>query len=193
MAPRGGGAGLKRRLTPDEEALWRRIQRSVTPLHGSIDPAPVNLVRLAPTAPPAVARDPCSTPPAQAPAAQPRTRSTSAAPADRGGERRVRRGKLDIAAKLDLHGFGQDRAREALHMFLRRERDDGARVVLVVTGRGMRPGPDGERKPGVLKQRFREWLGEPEFRTLVSGYASAHASHGGEGAYYVFLRRAERA
>lgn len=101
----------------------------------------------------------------------------------------MRRGKLEISAKLDLHGYSQEKARAALGVFLQHSAEEGARVVLVVTGRGMRPGADGERKPGVLRQRLPEWLAEPALRPLISGYAVAHATHGGEGAYYVFLRR----
>lgn len=108
--------------------------------------------------------------------------------ADRGAERRVRRGHIEIAAKLDLHGFDQSGARAALEIFLWRCAGQGARVVLVVTGKGMRRGR-GEPQPGVLRSQTPLWLAAPAMRPIVAGYASAHAKHGGEGAYYVFLRR----
>jgi DNA-nicking Smr family endonuclease len=43
--------------------------------------------------------------------------------------------------------------------------------------------------PGVLRRSLPLWLAEPEFSVLVSGYASAHARHGGSGAFYVMLRQ----
>ena len=57
-----------------------------------------------------------------------------------------------------------------------------ARLVLVITGKGR----GGE--PGVLRRQVPQWLGLPEFRTLVIGFEDAHVAHGGEGALYVRLR-----
>jgi DNA-nicking Smr family endonuclease len=60
--------------------------------------------------------------------------------------------------------------------------------VLVITGKGRTVGPESER--GVLRRQVPEWLGLPEFRSLVVGYEEASISHGGEGALYVRVRRA---
>ncbi len=54
--------------------------------------------------------------------------------------------------------------------------------MIVITGKG-------QRGEGVLRQGFLQWLELPEARALISGYAPAHAKHGGGGAWYVFLRR----
>lgn len=94
----------------------------------------------------------------------------------------MRRGKLPIGATLDLHGHTQATGRTALERFLHAAQGRGDQVVLVVTGVGRA----GE---GVLKRRLPEWLAEPGLRGLVSGYARAHRSHGGDGALYVFVRR----
>ncbi len=109
----------------------------------------------------------------------------AAPPANRGAEKRVRRGKLEIGATLDLHGHTQETARSTLVRFLQAARKRGDRTVIVVTGVGRAGG-------GVLRQRLPEWLGEGELRGVVSGFAQAHRTHGGAGAYYVFLKmRAE--
>lgn len=105
-------------------------------------------------------------------------------PANRGREKRVRRGKLDIAATFDLHGHTQISASRALPAFLIGQQADGARCVLVITGKGR----EGQ---GVLRRNFLIWLEGPEARALVSGYAESHPKHGGSGAFYVFLRRRE--
>ncbi|WP_395647226.1 Smr/MutS family protein [Terricaulis sp.] len=115
-----------------------------------------------------------------APAAK-RTHSRSAPPADRGAEKRVRRGKLEIGAALDLHGYHQDSGFSAVVRFLHAAHARGDRTVIVVTGVG-RGGH------GVLRERLPHWLAEADVKTIVSGFAQAHRAHGGAGAYYVFLK-----
>ncbi len=107
---------------------------------------------------------------------------TAPPPANRAGEKRVRRGKLEIGASLDLHGHTQDTGRAALGRFLRAAAKRGDRTVIVITGAGR----GGE---GVLKRALPEWLAASDLRALVSGFAQAHRSHGGAGAFYVFLKR----
>ncbi|MEL6259042.1 MAG: Smr/MutS family protein, partial [Pseudomonadota bacterium] len=103
-------------------------------------------------------------------------------PADRSGERKVRRGQWSIDGTLDLHGHTQASADSALRAFLHFHSAMGARCVLVITGKGRQ----GE---GILRRRFLDWLETHEARALSSGYAPAHRKHGGGGAWYVFLRR----
>lgn len=176
------------RLNNDDLRLWRAVAKTVRPLRAAAPKPPPPEAPAAPQGltplPPAPA--PHQAPPPPALQALPKPRRL-AAPADRGGEKRVRRGRLALDATLDLHGFGQDRARAALRAFLLRAAADGARTVIVVTGKGGRL-VNGEAAPGVLRQRLPEWLAQPEFRILVSSYAQANPKHGGEGAYYVFLR-----
>lgn len=105
-----------------------------------------------------------------------------AQPADRSKERRIRRGQTAIAGRFDLHGHTQESAHAALPGFLSSQRANGARCVLVITGKGRM----GE---GVLRRNFLRWLETTEARAIVSGYAQAHPRHGGAGAWYVFLRR----
>jgi len=105
------------------------------------------------------------------------------APADRGKEKRVRRGQTSISATLDLHGHTQVTAAATLESFLASQRRQGARCVLVITGKG-------KLGEGVIRRRFTDWVTSADAGVLVSGYAQAHQRHGGAGAFYVFLRRA---
>jgi DNA-nicking Smr family endonuclease len=100
------------------------------------------------------------------------------------------RGRDAIDARIDLHGMTQTEAHHALASFLRRAQSDGARTVLVVTGKGAgKNGRDDYVARGVLRRQVPLWLGLPEFRPLIVGFDEAHASHGGQGALYVRLRR----
>ena len=148
------------------------VRRSVRPLHAPRKPRPER--NLEPTEipqPPAPKNVP----------SQYRPRTVSV-PRDRGSEKQVRRGKVELSARFDLHGHTQNSAWTALPAFLARERSKGSRCVIVITGKG-------REGSGILRHNFLRWLEMPEARTLVSGYAQAHPRHGGAGAFYVFLRR----
>jgi DNA-nicking Smr family endonuclease len=162
-----GGRGL----TEDEKKLWRRVAARVRPRRQTIES---ETAESTPRAKPPAKR-------AHAPALQQPKRAPPAPPQDRGAEKRVRRGRVEIGGTLDLHGHTQHSARAALIRFLHAMAARGARTVIVVTGAG-RSGQ------GVLKQRLPEWLAQGELRQIVSGFAQAHRAHGGDGAFYVFLR-----
>ena len=165
-----GGRGL----TEDEKKLWRRVAARVKSRRPVADDVAAPPAR-AKTAAVRVEKSPASAP---APA-KPRP---STQPQDRGAEKRIRRGRVEIGGTLDLHGHNQDTGRAALARFIAAAHMRGARTVVVITGVG-RSGQ------GVLKRRLPEWLAERDLRPLVSGFAQAHRAHGGEGAYYVFLKR----
>jgi DNA-nicking Smr family endonuclease len=106
---------------------------------------------------------------------------------DRRLRQRLNRGHAGIDGRVDLHGLTQAQAHDALVGFLRTARAEGARIVLVITGKGTR-GADSER--GVLRRQVPFWLRSPQLRDVVLGFETAGPAHGGEGAFYVLLRRA---
>jgi DNA-nicking Smr family endonuclease len=171
-------------LSPEERVLWSTVARSVAPLRDARLPDADDEAADAVTPPAPAKTKPVakrtSAAPAQAPAPPPLT------PLGRRARARVARGKETIDARLDLHGLTQSEAHAALAHFLRQASSRGARLVLVITGKGAR-GADGER--GVLKRQVPQWLGLPEFRALVVGFEDAGVRHGGEGALYVRVRR----
>jgi DNA-nicking Smr family endonuclease len=109
------------------------------------------------------------------------------APLSRKMKQRIARGRHTIDGRLDLHGMTQAEAHDALLRFLHGGQARGAKVVLVITGKGGRQGTEGR---GVLNRMVPLWLRLPEFRGLVVGFENAAIGHGGEGALYVSLRRA---
>jgi DNA-nicking Smr family endonuclease len=177
----------RRKLTDEERALWGRITRAVAPL-----PRPRMIAD--PADAPATAGRPKARSSAGAQAA---ARDATAAakpvprlePLDRRLKQRLARGAVEIDARIDLHGQTQSQAHGSLLRFLRKAQHDGARYVLVITGKGARAGDDWSER-GVLKRQVPLWLKLPEFRAYVVGYDDAHIGHGGEGALYVRLRRA---
>ena len=107
-------------------------------------------------------------------------------------KRRLVRGSVPIDERLDLHGMTQEAAHSALRHFLVNARARGARIVLVITGKG-RGGMAAEvHERGVLRRSVPHWLADPSLRPIVLGFEEAHLAHGGAGAIYVRLRRLDR-
>ena len=104
---------------------------------------------------------------------------------------KLRRGKIRPEGKLDLHGMTLDRAHPALNRFIMAARRDDKRLVLVVTGKGKQRDEGGPipTRHGVLRHQVLNWLSVAPLSTLVMQVSQAHVSHGGGGAYYVYLRR----
>ena len=79
-------------------------------------------------------------------------------------------------------------AQRAVARFLEEATTLDLRLVLVVTGKGLRP--LGERiVGGRIRAEFPGWLQRPENLVRVRGMKPAHPRHGGGGAFYVLLRR----
>jgi DNA-nicking Smr family endonuclease len=190
MSPHGDHKPRRsRHLRPDEHTLWSSVTRAVKPLRSkpseraaarTIAPAEAKAEPIAARgrfAPPIVKKEAPPPPP-------------PLAPLERRLRQRLGKGNAAIDRRLDLHGLTQREAHDALVHFLRSAHAHGARIVLVVTGKG---GRDSDRDPfverGVLRRLVPHWLKGAEFRNLVVGFDTAHIGHGGEGALYVRLRR----
>lgn len=107
-------------------------------------------------------------------------------------DRRAGRGRLPIEATLDLHGHTQTTAKTMLLNFLQEAGRRRYRCVLVITGKGARSNRGHGAQHGVLRAKIGEWVAEDMFRELIVRISRAHSRHGGEGAYYIFLRQDKR-
>jgi DNA-nicking Smr family endonuclease len=186
----------RRRLTDDEHKLWSGITRSIVPLkrkpsgpHG-YDATPASGDR----GPPPPARRRAEPTPVRHPAPKSVVKPAMRPPLpvvglDRRQKQRLARGTEPIDARIDLHGKTQSQAHAALLGFLRRAQAEGARFVLVITGKGGASGPGTSGERGVLRRQVPLWLRLPEFRLHVLAVEDAHAAHGGEGALYIRVRR----
>jgi DNA-nicking Smr family endonuclease len=175
----------KRALTEEEHALWESVAKQIKPLRKKLRAAKAEATSTSAEAPAKPAASP--RPLAAAPRA-PKPGPPPLAPLGRRERSQLSRGRKEIDARLDLHGMTQTRAHRALSDFLQRAHGDGLTFVLIITGKG-KMGTESER--GVLRRQVPQWLGLPEFRSLVVGFEEAHIGHGGEGALYVRIRRAK--
>jgi DNA-nicking Smr family endonuclease len=111
-----------------------------------------------------------------------------AQPFDRDVGRALAKGKRSPEASLDLHGMTLGAAEKAVARFLADSAGQNLRLVLIVTGKGMRL-EGGRMFGGRIRAEFPAWLERSDNRALVAGVRAAHPRHGGSGAFYVLLRR----
>lgn len=190
-------ARRRKALSAEDQALWKQVAASAKPMHAT-RPAPQTSQK-SPT--PSAKRAITSFQIGQkAPAHDP---GHHLAPSvvervndakirmDRATYQKMQRGKLKPEAKIDLHGMTLARAHPALIEFVARAHSRGARLVLVITGKGRDRDEDGPIpiRRGVLRHQVPAWLTAPPLGQMVLDIRTAHLRHGGEGAYYVYLKR----
>ena len=105
---------------------------------------------------------------------------------------KIRKGKMPIECRLDLHGFNQAQAYDALKHFIIQSYIAGIRSVLVITGKG-KSRATGEDwlspSKGVLKQNVPLWLSEAPLKDKILSVTPAQPKDGGSGAFYVYIRK----
>ncbi len=188
-----------RGLRPEERELWQRVAEQSVPIHPA-RPHPVKqaVERLNAKPPNPRVQDfrigqtarKIETPHNLAPHISDHLMN-SHVQMDRKTHGKMKRGKMGPEGKIDLHGMTLARAHPALTGFIQSAYGQGKRLVLVVTGKG-KPGtgtgPIPERR-GVLRHQVPHWLLAPPLGAIVMQVTPAHLKHGGDGAYYVYLRR----
>jgi len=107
-----------------------------------------------------------------------------AAKQDDGTARALRKGKWPIDKKIDLHGMTQAAAKAALEKFILSAQKQDKRTLLVITGKGSR-----STGGGVLRRMLPQWLELPPLKGLALALTPARAEDGGDGAFYLRLRK----
>lgn len=197
----------RRGLSADDRAVWDAVTRSVARRHPP--PAPDTPARAAPPPdPPAPQRHhsplaptlpsfrvgqtappPPRGLPAPAPASPAARMATQPLRMDAKTHRRMVGGKLRPEARLDLHGMTLAQAHPELIHFVLSAHSAGLRLVLVITGKGRGDHGPLPTRPGALRHQLPVWLHQPPLAAIVQQSSAAHFRHGGEGAYYLYLRR----
>ena len=160
-------------LTGDDKAIWALAMGDVAPMKGKKAPA-VDL--------PEPVKVQVAVRPRATPMPTPARKDPPARELDKRTRDRFEGGKMTIEAVLDLHGYDRGDARVRLNGFLMQAWEEAKRCVLVITGKGR----SGE---GVLRSRLPEWVDEAGLRSIVLSVSPARQKDGGEGAFYVLLRR----
>ncbi len=182
-----------RGLSPDEAALWARLAQTVRPLavHSTAlvqgagrNPPPPPKPRVRRSAPAVIAAASLANP-AQDLRNSPQTLDAS-------WDRKLSKAAVQPDFTLDLHGHSLASAHARLDHGLTLALAQGARLVLLITGRP-RPSDDhagrSDRR-GAIRAKYIDWLAAGPHASRIAAIRPAHPRHGGAGAVYIVLRRA---
>lgn len=189
MSSRGG---RKTPSVPDFH-LWEDVAETVSPLRPRRRMRPAPALPMPPASPPSVKRPRLLPMPSYQSALTPGI--TPPGVIEPKLRKRLGRGRIVIDGTLDLHGMRQDEAYGALTRYIHARAARGDRTLLVITGKGLKKvngDPTTIVERGVLRTMLPIWLSSPELLPLVAGWDQSAQTHGGEGAWYVRLRRQEQ-
>ena len=96
--------------------------------------------------------------------------------------------------KLDLHGLTLVQANRAVKKFIIQCFEEGYKNLLIITGKGIRSkvqnNPYLSEKMSVLKYSVPEFLkSDKELLNKIKDIKTAEIKDGGEGAFYIFLKK----
>lgn len=186
-----------RHLSPDDKAVWDHVRSQVKPLHPvkkpTPEPKPAPAAKKMAPRPPVAAfkvgtKSDITRPNDILPPLRDRLRSAPVT-MDAKNFLRMKAGKLKPEGRIDLHGMYQDEAYPELIAFILNAQAAGKRLVLVITGKGRLDDGWGPEGRGVLRRYVPQWLQLQPLAPAVLEVRPAHLKHGGDGAYYVYLRR----
>ncbi|CAL7962197.1 hypothetical protein MIDIC_420016 [Alphaproteobacteria bacterium] len=98
------------------------------------------------------------------------------------------RGEYSIAATLDLHCHTMEQAHATLQNFILSAYQQQKRFLLIVTGKGSNQKSDGN-DTATIREMLPCWLNSKLLRPCILRFRFAIKKHGGEGAFYVLLKR----
>ena len=112
--------------------------------------------------------------------------------------KKLRRGKVNIDTKVDFHGSSLVEAENIFYQTIIDSYNSNKRCILFVTGKGLGLNKkdnheNHEKKPklfyGKIRSSFVDWLNKDEFSRYILTYERAKIEDGGDGAFYVYLRK----
>ena len=106
----------------------------------------------------------------------------------------IKKGFYKINKKTDFHGKNLLEAEEVFSQTVIESFYKTERCLLFVTGKGLyKKASEDNDKPklyhGVIRSSFLEWVKSKKLAKYILSYEEASIEHGGDGAFYVYLRK----
>ena len=98
------------------------------------------------------------------------------------------------SSEIDLHGFTLDEANKKIEKFILDSYENGFNKLRIVTGKGLHS--NNEKDPyvskdlSILRYSVPEYIkSNNELMNLITEFKEANIQEGGEGAFYIFLKK----
>ena len=101
---------------------------------------------------------------------------------------------LPKTKKIDLHGLSLDEANKKIEILINKYFVEGVEKIIIITGKGRRSktidNPYVSRDLSILKNSVTDYINtNSKIKNKIQSISKAEISDGGEGAFYVFLKR----
>ena len=98
------------------------------------------------------------------------------------------------SSEIDLHGFTLDEANKKIEKFILDSYENGFNKLRIVTGKGLHSNneedPYVSKNLSILRYSVPEYIkSNNELMNLITEFKEANIQDGGEGAFYIFLKR----
>ena len=110
-------------------------------------------------------------------------------------EKKIKKGKILISKKIDLHGYSVNQARKKFFNEIEKCFYSNKRCILFITGKGLKKSSQAEESldtklfHGKIRENFLKWVYEKDVSTKILSVVPAGISYGGDGAFFVYLRK----
>ena len=107
----------------------------------------------------------------------------------------IKKGSFHIDKKIDFHGKSLLESEEQFNKTIMGCYKSGQRCLLFVTGKGLFKSKNFEENEnpklyyGIIRSAFVEWVRLKKFSKYILSFEQASTEHGGDGAFYVYLRK----
>ena len=108
--------------------------------------------------------------------------------------RDLKRGKIKIDRRVDLHGYSLLDACEKFKNEIIKNYNSNKRCLLIITGKGnhvanQKKDQDPKLFHGKIKNSIISWINQEDLKNYILTYQVAGIEHGGDGAIFVYLRK----
>ena len=102
--------------------------------------------------------------------------------------------KRILTKKIDLHGFSLEEANKKIEDIIKNYYGVGVKKIIVITGKGLHSNhiedPYISKDLGILKNSVPEFIkNNKELMCLIQNIEMAKVDEGGEGAFYIYLKK----
>ncbi len=96
--------------------------------------------------------------------------------------------------KVDFHGLSLNEANKKIEMLIDKYFMEGVEKIIIITGKGLRSktsnNPYVSKDLGILKNSVPDYINaNPKIKRKIKSISKAEIKDGGEGAFYIFLKK----